>query len=137
MPSGKRITEPERDMIRALFPKYGVAGTAKAIGRSRTAVNNIVRSEGLRADVRKDAPRDPPGAVDSGAGDKSTLDRLKDLRDSLLGAMTYATAGSMAGLAREYRATLEAIERLEGGDGDGTSAALDTIARSIASKLSS
>ena len=80
------------------------------------------------------SPR-PHGAPADGDG-PSALERLWELRDLLRRALFEAPPGSVAAIAREYRATVEAIEKAEGGEGDGASSALDTLASAISAKLS-
>jgi len=54
----------------------------------------------------------------------------------LRAALNDAPPQAVAGLAREYRATIEEIGRLEGGDGgDPVAGALDSIAARIAAKM--
>ena len=121
------ITDEEREFVRAAFPQLGVTEIARKLGRSRTAVNEIVRRERLRETVRDEGGGEPPGGA---------VVRLEELRDALREAMLKAPTAQIAGIAREYRATIEAIERMEGGDGDGSSAAIEAIARSISQKMS-
>lgn len=67
---------------------------------------------------------------------QSQLDRLKEARDSLRLAMLDAPPQAVAGIVREYRATIDEINKLEGGGRDDPAArALDAIAESIAAKL--
>lgn len=122
------ITDEEREFVRAAFPQLGVTEIARKLGRSRTAVNEIVRRERLRETVRDEGGGEPPGG--------GAVVRLEELRDALREAMLKAPTAQIAGIAREYRATIEAIERMEGGDGDGSSAAIEAIARSISQKMS-
>lgn len=135
MGSAKRVTTDEREVVRALWPSYGVADIARKIGRSRNTVSKIIDQEGLRELAKEPAHVEPIGEGDGrGAGDRP-LERLRELRGLLRRALFEAPPGSVAGIAREYRATVEAIERMEGG-GDGASSALDTIASAISAKLS-
>ena len=62
---------------------------------------------------------------------------MKELHGMLRNALAVAAPREMAGLAREYRATVEAIERMEGGAGDEEANALDVVAKSIAMRMSS
>lgn len=124
----RSITDEEREFVRAAFPQLGVTEIARKLGRSRTAVNEIVRRERLRETVRDEGGGEPPGG--------GAVVRLEELRDALREAMLKAPTAQIAGIAREYRATIEAIERMEGGDGDGSSAAIEAIARSISQKMS-
>lgn len=78
------------------------------------------------------------GASDTG-GDVAppgSLSRLKELRDILRDALKVAAPGETASLAREYRANIEAIDRMEGGPDDPKAIAIDEIGASIARSLS-
>lgn len=127
------VTEMEREYVRAKFPQMSVVEIAKNMGRSRACVNNIVAKEGLREKCKRQVSIEAPVA---GAPD-DPLSRLKALRGMLRNALAVAAPREMAGLAREYRATVEAIERMEGGAGDEEASALDVVAKSIAMRMSS
>lgn len=133
MSSKGPVTEIEREYVRSKFPQLSVAEIAANMGRSRACVNNVVSKEGLREKCKQrvsldgraiDAPEDP-------------LSRLKELRDLLRDSLNVASPKEMAGLAREYRATVDTIERMEGNPDDEASIAIDTIAKSIASRMPS
>lgn len=127
------VTEIEREYVRSKFPQMSVAEIAKNLGRSRVCINNIVKKEELRESCKQDTftttvyTEVPDG----------TLRRLKELRDMLRGSLLKAAPKEMPGIAREYRTTVELIERMEGGCEDQTESALDTIAQSIARRMSS
>ncbi|MEG2533766.1 MAG: hypothetical protein RSB04_12225 [Gordonibacter sp.] len=127
------VTDTEREFVRSMFPQLGVAKIAEKLGRSRPCINNIVRAENLREKCKQQAPPDNDG---SDAPD-SALSRLKELREMLRRSIKEASAKEMPGLAREYRATVELIDKMEGGSEDDTSAAFDTLAKSIAQRMSS
>ena len=135
MGSAKRVTTDEREIVRALWPSYGVSDIARKIGRSRNTVAKVIDQEGLRGLAKEPAHPASPAAPPPDDEDRP-LDRLRELRGVLRRNLFEAPPGSVAGIAREYRATVEAIERLEGGDGDGATSALDTIASAISAKLS-
>ena len=136
MGSAKRVTTDEREIVRALWPSYGVSDIARKIGRSRNTVAKVIDQEGLRGLAKEPAHPATPAAPPPDDEDRP-LERLRDLRGVLRRSLFEAPPGSVAGIAREYRATVEAIERLEGGNGDGATSALDTIASAISAKLSS
>lgn len=54
------LTEAEREYVRSHFPpQLGVTAIARNLGRGRSAINKVVKDEGLRErDVRDDAPPD-------------------------------------------------------------------------------
>ncbi|WP_293817405.1 hypothetical protein [uncultured Parolsenella sp.] len=53
------LTEAEHEYVRSHFPQLGVTAIARNLGRGRSAINKVVKDEGLRErDVRDDAPPD-------------------------------------------------------------------------------
>lgn len=136
MGSSKRVTTDERQMVRALWPSYGVSDIARKLGRSRNTISKVITQEGLRDLAQEPAHEAPAEGGPGGKGGDRAVERLRELRDMLRRALFEAPPGSVAGIAREYRATVEAIARAEGGDGDGASSALDTLASAISAKLS-
>lgn len=131
-PRTQPLDENERDFIRATFPQLSVSAIAERLGRSRETVNKFVRDEGLREGRQKEpAPQPDPGPAPEG-----TAARLTELRDRLRAALMEASPKEVAPLAREYRATLLELERMEGGKDDPASVALDAISERIARKLS-
>lgn len=133
MPTKGPVTEVERDYVRSKFPQLSVADIAKNMGRSRACVNNIVNSEGLRERCKR-----PPSIEYDGDGmPDDPLSSLKELLGVLESSLAAASPRDVAALAREYRATVESIERMEGGSNDEAVSALDTVAKSIALRMSS
>lgn len=133
MASKGPVTEVEREYVRSRFPQLGVAEMARIMGRSRMCVNNIVRHEGLR-DRCNPKPEASARVADEPDG---TLSRLEELRDTLRASLLSAGPRELPGLAREYRATVETIKKMEGGPDDEAASALDAVAKSIASRMSS
>lgn len=127
------MTEAEREYIRSKFGTLTNAQIARNLGRSRSVVSRIVSEEGLRA---RDAGERPEGERPPGEEPADTLSRLKELRDQLRDALKVAQPRETAALAREYRATLETIDRMEGDPTDEAASALDAIAGSIARRMS-
>lgn len=53
------LTEAEREYVRSHSPQLGVTAIARNLGRGRSAINKVVKDEGLRErGVRDDAPPD-------------------------------------------------------------------------------
>ena len=127
MGKNRRLTDAERKSIVEMFPQLGVTETARRVGCSMSTVQRIWKQDGGAAEVTQNHyPTSEP---------KTKLDRLIELRGMLRAAMNDAPPQAMSSLAREYRETMEQIDRLEGGtDGDPVSSALDTIAARIAAK---
>lgn len=136
MGSAKRVTTDERQIIRALWPSYGVSDIARKLGRSRNTISKVIDQEGLRDLAQEPAQGGPPGDAPTGPDGDGATERLRELRDVLRRALFEASPSAVAGIAREYRATVEAIARAEGDDGDGASAGLDALASAISAKLS-
>lgn len=126
------LTEAEREYVRSHFPQLGVTAIARNLGRGRSAINKVVKDEGLRErDVRE------PSSPKVGGVRDDALGRLKELRDILRRQLEVAGPKETAALAREYRATVESIERMEGDPTDDAAIALDAVASSIARRMPS
>ena len=130
MGKNRRLTDAERKSIVEMFPQLGVTETARRVGCSMSTVQRIWKQDGGAAEVTQNHyPTSEP---------KTKLDRLIELRGMLRAAMNDAPPQAMSSLAREYRETMEQIDRLEGStDGDPVSSALDSIAARIAAKMPS
>ena len=124
----KPLSDVQRDFIIANYKKLGPAEVARQAGCAKQTAINIWHRDGGKPEqtepvVTTDAP-------------KSQLERLKEARDSLRLAMLDAPPQAVAGIVREYRATLGQIDNLEGGDGDDeASKAIAAIAESIAKAM--
>ncbi len=130
------LTEAEREYVRSHFPQLGVTAIARNLGRGRSAINKVVKDEGLRErDVREPSSPEAGGVRDDAPED--ALGRLKELRDMLRKQLEVAGPKETAALAREYRATVESIERMEGDPTDDAAIALDAVASSIARRMPS
>lgn len=134
------ITQDERDYANAVRGMLPVAEIARNLGRSRPSVYKMFSEEPPPDCVNEDpGPAEnqpPPGGAGGGGAEGGNLARLKWLRARLRDALAEADPKTIPALAREYRATIEAIERIEGDGGDGLSDAIGTIATALASKLS-
>lgn len=127
-----RLSESERRAIVEMFPKLGVTETARRVGCSKSTVQRVWAS-----DAPPDAQAKRTGGEEA-PQPETTVERLTELRGILRSALNDAPPHAVAGLAREYRATIEELDRLEGGDGgDPVDGALDSIAARIAAKMPS
>lgn len=128
------LSEEELAFVRASYAELGPTECARRLGRSRQTVYRVARAEGLRkAEARPPEPdRPPPRAPDRRADGPATSERLHELRDRLHDALLAAEPKEIAGIARVYLATLESIDRTEGGADDEGTLALDAIGRSVA-----
>lgn len=128
----RKLTDSERRSIVSMFPQLGVTETARRVGCSKSTVQRVWAADGAGAAGAQGAC---PGASPPGEPE-TTAERLVELRGMLRAALNDAPPQAVAGLAREYRATIEEIDRLEGGDGgDPVDGALDSIAARIAAKM--
>lgn len=128
----RKLSPSERRDIVRMFPQLGVTETARRIGCSKSTVQRVWASDGPPEDDAQRSGPESPG----GAEPQTRAERLVELRGILRAAMNDAPPQAVAGLAREYRATMDEIERMEGGDGgDSVGRALDSIAERIAAKM--
>ena len=128
----RKLNDSERKSIVSMFPQLGVTETARRVGCSKSTVQRVWAADGAgSADTQGACPdASPPDEPET------TAERLVELRGMLRAALNDAPPQAVAGLAREYRATIEEIDRLEGGDGsDPVAGALDSIAARIAAKM--
>lgn len=142
----KPVSQAERDFVRNNYPAKSVSEIARSLGRSRGCVYKIIKTEKL---VEKHY--EPAGELIRGPWEESVHDRrdfvgtsppsdiqrLHELRDLLQGALKKASPREMAAIAREYRATIETIQRIEGEEESGAEDGLSALAASIAAKMSS
>jgi transposase-like protein len=128
MGKNRRLTERERKDIVEMFPQLGVTETARRVGCSKSSVQRVWAQEGRPPETtQKTYPTEEP---------QTKLERLVELRGMLRAAMNDAPPQAMSSLAREYRETMEQIDRMEGGgSGDPVDSALDSIAARIAAKM--
>ena len=89
--------------------------------------------ESMRASTEGGGYGLPDPACEGGRQD--TLGRLRWVRDLLQRQLLEAEPTQAARLAKEYRDTVEAIERMEGAEGGGADDGLDALAGAIARKL--
>lgn len=128
----RKLNDSERKSIVSMFPQLGVTETARRVGCSKSTVQRVWAADGAGA---ADAQGACPGASPPDEPE-TTAERLVELRGMLRAALNDAPPQAVAGLAREYRATIEEIDRLEGGyGGDPVAGALDSIAARIAAKM--
>ena len=128
-PKTGRFTAREREIVRNAYPGLGPAALARKLGRSKSGVCKLI----VEADSTERATEEPPpGTLDEGSGTQDTLGRLRRLRDHLERQLYDAQPAQVRGISAEYRATLEAIDRIEntegGDDGDDV---LDRLAGAL------
>ena len=124
----KPLDASERRFIVENYMRLGPAETARRIGCSKQTAIRIWKEDG-------DAAETVTNSVTS-SEPQTKLERLIELRGILRTAMNDAPPQAISSLAREYRETVEQIDRLEGGnDGDPVAGALDSIAARIAAKM--
>lgn len=128
--AGKALSPAEVEYIKNHFPEKTRAAIAKDLKRAKTTVGNVIKKYGL--DV---VPREVEEQKAKAGEPYDTLMRLKAVRDRLYRAMEVATPRELPSLAREYRATVEAVEKMEGAETDDAQSGLDALAASIARRM--
>lgn len=138
---GKRFSDAEREFIRNSYPCLSSRAMAKKLCRSRTGVDKIIRQMVEDGEiVQRVATVPPPGTVpasppaDSGDGRQDTLGRLRWVRGLLERQLYDAEPTAAARLAKEYRDTVQEIDRLEregGGDNDLAGQFADLLAAKL------
>lgn len=137
-PKAGRFTAREREVVRNAYPGLGPAALARKLGRSKSGVCKLIREMKESGEIAGEDSTErtteaaSPCTFDEGSGGQDTLGRLRRLRDHLERQLYDAAPAQVRGLSAEYRATLEAIDRLEsaegGGDGDDV---LDRLAGAL------
>lgn len=128
----RKLSDSERKAIVAMFPQLGVTETAAAPDAPSRPCNASGRPTGRAGRI----PRKLTQARARRGQPETTAERLTELRGILRAALNDAPPQAVAGLSREYRATIEELDRLEGGNGgDPVDSALDSIAARIAAKM--
>lgn len=126
----KKLSDAERRFIVEHFEQLGTAECARRVGCSDETVRRVRKKA---AEAQQKSATTGPANV---AAKDTDLGRLVELRGILRAALNDAPPAAVAGLAREYRATIEQIERITGGDKDDpVGGALDSIAARIAAKM--
>lgn len=139
---GTAFTADERSFVINAYPALGPAAIAKKLGRSRSGVCKLIADLKVAGAIKSTeapqqaAPGTPPATPpgDGEGGRQDTLGRLRWVRGLLERQLYDAQPTTAARLAKEYRDTVEAIERLEqagGGEDDIIGQFADIIARKI------
>lgn len=126
---GAAWTADERAFVINAYPALGPAAIAKKLGRSRSGICKLIAelketgaiesTEASRIAAPAAPPASPPRDAEDGRQD--TLGRLRWVRALLERQLYDAEPTTAARLAKEYRDTVSAIEKLEkegGGDGN-------------------
>lgn len=139
---GAAWSAKEREFVKNAYPALGPAAIAKKLGRSRSGVCKLIKelkecgaiksTEATRERAPAMAESAPPR--DSEEGKQDTLGRLRWVRSLLERQLYDAEPGSAARLAKEYRDTIEAIDRLER-DGGAENDLIGQFADALAAKL--
>lgn len=139
---GTAWTAKEREFVRNAYPALGPAAIAKKLGRSRSGVCKLIKEMKESGAIRStEATRDAPQAAtpaappaDSTDGAQDTLGRLRWVRGLLERQLYDAEPSQAARLAKEYRDTITAIDRLEN-TGEGESDAIGIFAQALADRI--
>lgn len=142
----KPISQVEKDFVRNNYPAKSISEIARSLGRSRSCVYKIIKTEKLAEKHCESAGELIRGPWGKSVQDRrdfvndsrpSDIQRLHELRDLLQEALKEAGPREMAAIAREYRATIEVIQRIEGEEGSDAEDGLSALAAAITQKMSS
>lgn len=142
----KPISQVEKDFVRNNYPAKSISEIARSLGRSRSCVYKIIKSEKLAKKHCESAGELIRGPWGKSVQDRrdfvndshpSDIQRLHELRDLLQEALREASHREMAAIAREYRATIEVIQRIEGEEASDAEDGLNALAAAITQKMSS
>ena len=125
-PRGKPWTADEREFVKNAYPALGPAAIAKKLKRSRSGVCALIKRMKESGEIATDeSTGESVGAslsappADGPDGRQDTLGRLRWVRQIIERQLYDAEPSQAARLAKEYRETLEQIERIEGAGEDG------------------
>ena len=136
MATYRRMSDSDKEFARAAWPGVSASKIAAKLGFSKTAIVKFLKREGLW-ELRDEPGNFEPATLADESERQDTAGRLRELRDALKLALVDADPKTIPAVAREYRATLEAIDELEGGGGDDAGSALAAIFRSVSSHMPS
>ena len=140
-PRGTPWTERERRFVRDAYPGLSPAAIARKLHRSRSGVYALIermKETGEISDeksVHASAETDPAAPPSDDDGRQDTLGRLRWVRGLLQRQLCDAEPSQAARLAKEYRDTVEAIEKLESAEGGCDDGDLGSIVVSLSRKL--
>ena len=126
-PRGKPWTAEEREFVRNAYPALGPAAIAKKLMRSRSGVCALIKRMKESGEIASAASTERTAAggvsappADAPDGRQDTLGRLRWVRQIIERQLYDAEPSQAARLAKEYRETVEEIERLEGAEEGGS-----------------
>lgn len=129
------MSDSDREWIAAAWPELSASKIAARIGFSKTAVINYLKRAGLWQE-REQGGNFEPATLAAEDDRQDTLGRMRELRDSLKVALVDCDSKELPALAREYRATLDEIRRLEAAERGEADDPLAELAAHFAAKLS-
>lgn len=132
----RHMSDSDKEFARAAWPGVSASKIAAKLGFSKTAITKFLKREGLW-ELRDEPANFEPETLADETDHQDTLGRLRELRDALKVALVDADPRTIPSVAKEYRATLQQIDEMEGGGPDDASAALDVVIRRIAGNLPS
>lgn len=140
---GEPLTAQERKFIENAYPALGPAAIAKKLGRSRSGVCYVIKQlkesgaieskPATNATSARAVPASPPRDAEDGRQD--TLGRLRWVRSLLERQLYDAEPTTAARLAKEYRDTIDAIDKLEREGGEDGNDIIGQLADSIARRI--
>jgi DNA-binding transcriptional regulator LsrR (DeoR family) len=140
---GAPWTADERAFVINAYPALGPAAIAKKLGRSRSGICKLIAelketgaiesTEASRIAAPAAPPASPPHDAEDGRQD--TLGRLRWVRSLLERQLYDAAPTTAARLAKEYRDTIDAIDKLEREGGEDGNDIIGQLADSIARRI--
>lgn len=139
MGKADRFTELEIEYIIAAYPALGPTEISRKLGRSLSAVKARIKQLGLKNENAQRIEPKPSLAAIKELPEDDRLARLVELRDILHRQMISDTTppNCVASLCREYRATLEEIDKLSADQDSASSNPLEEIAKAVVDGLRS
>lgn len=132
MPRNRALSPDAEARLVEGWASRGTKAMAGELGCSESTVRRAVARLGLRA---MGAPPPPVGREEAApplAAGEGRADKLRMLESVLRARLDEAPPGAVASISREYRAVVDELDRMEGGDVDDPFARL---ADAVASKL--
>ena len=132
MPRNRALSPDAEARLVEGWASRGTKAMAGELGCSESTVRRAVARLGLRA---MGAPPPPVGREEAApppAAGEGRADKLRMLESVLRSRLDEAPPGAVASISREYRAVVDELDRMEGGDVDDPFARL---ADAVASKL--
>ncbi len=139
MGKADRFTDLEIEYIKAAYPQLGPTAISRKLGRSLSAVKARIKELDLKNDKPTNKEPKPSLKAIKQLPEEDRTSRLLELRDILHTQLTDINTPSncIAAICREYRATLEEIEKLTENSSQASNNPLEEIAKAVVDGLRS